>query len=308
MYCYSIFGKLVSSDLKLRIAYEIDSCLNPEVFIRENKELPFFSQLDNGTKENQDGMIAWKKQADNDVYYYIKEYGVFKISKGSMIEYNLLDDFESIDFVELFILNTCFPHIITQCGQFAMHGSAVKCEDKCIIVSGESGSGKSTLSEVILKKYGKYLSDDVVLIKEDDNAILAMPSFPCRKLCSDAAEKFGYDTGKIIPIKENDRDKVALIDDDEYYPNSLPLDAIVVIRPDDVDKVTIKKIEGAGCLKYIINNLYEIESYGNKKIPPTAMMLIMKMAQKINVYELVRPNGKMTVEEQVELLERELLL
>lgn len=294
---------MVQSDIELRIAYKCDFGGDADVIIRENSKLEFVNELDDREKESQ---IAWKLNSSDQVLYYLKDYGVFKISDGSTIEYHLTEKQDNSDFVELFLLNTCFPHIITQNNQFAMHGSAVKLGKLCIIVSGDSGSGKSTLSEVIIKKYGKFLSDDVVLIEDYMDKIYALPSFPCRKLCSDAAEKFGYLRSNVIPIEENDRDKVAVIASSEYSSKMKPLDAIVVLKLADVKQVEVRRITGGEILKYIIENLYEISSYGDKNIPVAVTAKIMKMAQTVPVYELSRPNGKMTVEEQMELLEKTL--
>lgn len=303
MYYYYIYNKIVSSDLKISFAHENEMNKLVEVEIIENKNLCFMDELN---QNNIDHSVAWKALGENLVTYYMKDYGVFKISNGNLIEYHLYDEVPRRDFVEIFILNTCFPHILVQCNQFAMHGSAIKIGNSSIIVSGASGSGKSTLSEVLIKKYGQFLSDDVVLIEQKDDKIYALPSFPYRKLCADAAEHFGYDKEKTIPIEENDRNKVVVVAEDDYCSTEMPLGAIVVIKPDDIEEVSIRRIVGAESLKYIIDNLYQIASYGDRNIPAPVTAKIMKMAQTVPVYELLRPNGKMTVEEQMELLEKTL--
>lgn len=303
MYYYSIYNKIVESDLKFRLNYEIREKKEIEVEIRENKDLGFIEELDNNNSEQK---IAWKCFSTDSVTYYMKDYGIFRVSNGNLIEYHLDEAIPNRDFVEIFILNTCFPHILVQCDQFAMHGSAIRMGNSSIIVSGASGSGKSTLSEVLIKKYGQFLSDDVVLIEQKDDKIYALPSFPYRKLCADAAEHFGYDKEKTIPIEENDRNKVVVVAEDDYCSTEMPLKAIVVIKPDDIEEVSIRRIVGAESLKYIIDNLYQIASYGDRNIPAPVTAKIMKMAQTVPVYELSRPNGKMTVEEQMELLEKTL--
>ena len=303
MYYYRIYNKIVSSDFKLRVVEE--KCPNEsiDVEIINNNELSFWDELEN---HKSDKKIAWKTQSKDYVIYYMKDYGIFKISNGNLIEYRLYDKIPNEDFVSIFILNTCFPHILVQCNQFAMHGSAIRMGNSSIIVSGASGSGKSTLSEVLIKKYGQYLSDDVVLIEQMNDRIYALPSFPYRKLCADAAELFGYDKEKTIPIEENDRNKVVVVAENDYCSKEMPLGAIVVIKPDDIEKVSIRKISGAETLKYIIDNLYQIASYGDRNIPASVTAKIMKMAQTVPVYELSRPNGRMTVEEQMEVLEKTL--
>lgn len=303
MFYYQIHGKNVASDYSFRISCEEISDAEVDIVVRENRELEFITYLDNCKDSDK---YAWKSQCSDGVLYYMKDYGIFKISNGNLIEYHLYDEIPNRDFVEIFILNTCFPHILVQCNQFAMHGSAIKIGNFSIIVSGVSGSGKSTLSEVLIEKYGKFLSDDVVLIEQKDDKIYALPSFPCRKLCADAAELFGYDKEKTIPIEENDRNKVVVIAEDDYCSTEMPLGAIVVIRPDDIEEVSIRRIVGAESLKYIIDNLYQIASYGDRNIPAPVTAKIMKMAQTVPVYELSRPNGKMTVNEQMKLLENTL--
>ena len=303
MFYYQIYKKNVVSDYRFRVLCEEIADAKIDVVVRENRDLEFISDLDD-CKDSE--KYAWKSQRSDSVLYYMKDYGTFKISNGNLIEYHLYDEIPNRDFVEIFILNTCFPHILVQCNQFAMHGSSIKMGNSSIIVSGASGSGKSTLSEVLIKKYGQFLSDDVVLIEQKDDKIYALPSFPYRKLCADAAEHFGYDKEKTIPIEENDRNKVVVVAEDDYCSTEMPLGAIVVIKPDDIEEVSIRRIVGAESLKYIIDNLYQIASYGDRNIPASVTAKIMKMAQTVPVYELSRPNGRMTVEEQMEVLEKTL--
>lgn len=303
MFFYTIYNKRVKSDYKLMVREDLNTDDNYDVIIMCNNDLPFIDDLDD---QRPNEKIAWRTQTDEYVIYYMKSYGVFKISGGNKIEYHLKDNVPREDFVDIFILNSCFPHILVQCNQFAMHGSAIKLGNSSVIVSGASGSGKSTLSEVLIKKYGQFLSDDVVLIEDIDDKIYALPSFPYRKFCEDAAEMFGYDKSQIIPIEENDRNKVVVVAGDDYCDKAIPLGAIVVIRPDDIEEVQIRRIMGAQTLKFIIDNLYQIASYGDKNIPAPVTAKIMKMAQTVPVYELCRPNGKMTVDEQMKLLENTL--
>ena len=303
MFYYQIYRKNVASDYRFRVLCEEKTDANIDVVVRENKDLEFISDLDD-CKDSE--KYAWKSQRLDGVLYYMKDYGTFKISNGNLIEYHLYDEIPRRDFVEIFVLNTCFPHILVQCNQFAMHGSAIKIGNSSIIISGASGSGKSTLSEVLIKKYSQFLSDDVVLIEDIENQIYALPSFLYIKLSADAAEHFGYDKEKTIPIEENDRNKVVVVAEDDYCSTEMPLGAIVVIKPDDIEEVSIRRIIGAESLKYIIDNLYQIASYGDRNIPAPVTAKIMKMAQTVPVYELSRPNGKMTVNEQMKLLENTL--
>jgi len=66
--------------------------------------------------------------------------------------------------VELFLMGPVLGALFHQRGILPIHGSAIKINNFCIIISGVSGVGKSTLAAAFLKKKYKILADDISII------------------------------------------------------------------------------------------------------------------------------------------------
>jgi len=56
-----------------------------------------------------------------------------------------------------------------------MHAGAVAKNDAVAILAAPSGSGKSTLTAYLVTRGLEYLSDDIVPLRADDNAIVPFP-------------------------------------------------------------------------------------------------------------------------------------
>lgn len=73
-------------------------------------------------------------------------------------------------------LRQAFPHVITHLllaqDAYVVHGGAVACDDVTLLALGYSGAGKSTLALAALEHGWRVLSDDLVVLRRDDEGIV----------------------------------------------------------------------------------------------------------------------------------------
>lgn len=300
MYKYIILGKKIISDFRFQCAFEGDFEIE-DITICQGVDAEVHNSLAEHELEDRH---ALRYLASDFARFHYKNNGTFEIVEGKEIRYQLVDGFDE-SFVEQIFLCLCLPLLLTQLDEFAIHGSALNINDKAIIVSGRSGAGKSTLANAIVEKYNSYLSDDIVPICFENDEVYAVPSFPCRKLCFDAAEAFRIEDidVEIIDISDVEGAKKGILDRKRYFADINILNAIFVINPSDVSRVTINEVTGAEALKLIVDNLFRISDYSAKGITPVVMQNIMKIAQKVKVYEIYRPLEGLTVDEQLKAIE-----
>lgn len=58
-------------------------------------------------------------------------------------------------------------------GIYSLHAAALEAEGSGVLATGDSGSGKTTLALSLLARGWKYVSDDAVLLRQDDGLITA---------------------------------------------------------------------------------------------------------------------------------------
>lgn len=84
----------------------------------------------------------------------------------------------SIDDAATYLLGPVFGLLLRLRGVVCLHASAVVMEGQAIAFVGTAGAGKSTTAAALAQLGWKILADDIVALREEDQAVLALPSFP----------------------------------------------------------------------------------------------------------------------------------
>ena len=102
-----------------------------------------------------------------------------------------------------------------------LHATVVTFDGRALALTGDCGRGKSTLAAALLKRGGKLLVDDMLVLKSNGKDLLAMPGPPRLKLLPDSAKRVGMSSRnalqmnplvekKIFPIRKAEADPVPL--------------------------------------------------------------------------------------------------
>ena len=306
MFYYVIYGITVTSDIEIEGAYKIEQADKIEVQIRQEQFDESYMELSE-LEQNNEQVGVLRHYEDNWACLRFKKHGLFMIENGNTIKYQLFDWHES-HFVSQIFLCFCMSVLLMQRKAMLIHGSAILYKGKTLIISGDSGAGKSSLTNEIMSRGYLQMSDDIVAIGQDDKGMIAYPSFPVRKLCADFVEKYNMDKAELIPMLDADREKYGLVLKDEYYNHEAPLGAMVIIKVGDVDEPALEEITGSAKLKYLTENFFRQDVYEQVQLKPEEMMRAIKVAGAMPIYVLKRPKNKMTVKQQADLVEKNIVL
>ena len=86
------------------------------------------------------------------------------------------------------LLDQVLPLVLSSRGQLVLHGSAVLTPEGTIAFVGNSGSGKSTLASSLSEDGMEVLTDDCLLLEEEEGCLTAIPSYPGVRLWPDVAD------------------------------------------------------------------------------------------------------------------------
>lgn len=241
------------------------------------------------------------KISEREFYLHIKGTARFYVTDGWRIVVQPEGRGDSEE-IKVFLLGSCLGVLLYQRNIVAIHGGAAVIDGQGIIITGHTGAGKSTLISALREKGHKFLADDVCALSGDVNSnIMIHPAYPQVKLCRDAMERMGYNTDN-HQIADPYRDKYIVPLYRYFLRQKTVLKGIYEIRETDGKKTEITEILGAEKIKLVLRNIYRIEIFRHLRIPSSYFKKCLEIACCVPVYSISRPEGKVTVDEQISLI------
>ncbi|MDM0617975.1 hypothetical protein [Clostridium perfringens] len=296
---YKVYGLIVESDIEIPELLSIDKNEN-KVDIKIKKDIIPKDVIEKIPS------YSWFKYDVDSMVFTVKNIGSFYIYDGKNI---IVQPSENADNqgIKTFILGTSFGMILLQRNKVAIHGGAILIGENAIILTGQSGAGKSTLTNAFRQYKYPFMADDVSSTIELQDVIFIEPAYPQQKICRDAMEKMGYriDDFKLI---DEDREKYVIPTHESFVKEKRKLKAIFEIEPYDGEEVKIEEVSGGEKMKTILRNIYRIEIIAPHGIPPAYFKKVINIAKNTLVFRIKRPKNQFSVDRQIELIERELML
>lgn len=291
-YYYKIYGLSVESEIEIPELILNDEVRNIDVKILRNKISDYIKkEIVNGKTRGGSKDLIW---------FYKENAGIFCIKNGTEIIVEDVD--KSIDINKKFyLIEISFSFLMMQRNMVVLHGSSTVIGDKSIVAVGKCGAGKSTLVNELIKRKYKFLADDVVAISISDNIIKSQPSYPQRRLCKDIIIRSGYDINNCIRVNKK-KDKYAIINKEDFVKDGTCIGSIIEIEEHSGDSVILEKITGNEKIKLLLDNIYNAK-YMEISLNDEYLTYLLKISSNVPFYKIKRPKGKITVDEQIRIIE-----
>ncbi|PJA32247.1 MAG: hypothetical protein CO187_04970 [Zetaproteobacteria bacterium CG_4_9_14_3_um_filter_53_7] len=203
--------------------------------------------------------------------------------------------------IRLYLLGSCIGTILHQRKTLVMHGNAVRFGDQCVIFAGHSGAGKSTLAAAFHKRGHEILADDVCAIDAEGRVA---PGLPQLKLWQDAARKLEIDTGELERIRLQVEKYTFPLS--ESVSEHLPVAAIYILSSHNRDEFEIQQIKGMQKFNPLKNNTYRMGILEGLGLKTEHLGLCSKLAGRIDLARIIRPNDGFKLQQLLELIEADL--
>ena len=161
--------------------------------------------------------------------------------------------------VRIFLLGSALALVIYQRGGLPLHANAVQIGGSAIAFMGASGSGKSTLAAVFADRRYPLLSDDVCVVRlDEDDRPWASPGIPRLRLWHDALRNSGRDA------RDFER-SFSTADDYEKFDVPLPVDrlaetptplSVLYLLSGQAAGLEIERLQGQSAMQAIVANSY----------------------------------------------------
>lgn len=296
---YYVYGLNIKSEIEIEEFVKLENINNEDVVY-----ISYGKMSDEIKEEIKQGKRI--TLSDNKIWFHINDIATYCVTDGNKIEVELCDNAD-MKLMKIYVMCSCLGFIMIQKKMVAIHGGVIEMDDKAVIFTGDRGAGKSTLTTALRERGYKFISDDVAGVKID-KVPYVMPGFPYQKLCESAMDKFGYDKERYTSFMSDKEVKYVVPALDEFVYEGRELVTIVKLTVGDVEEVTIEELRGSEKLNNIIENIYRGEYIKHLgKMDPIYFKQCIDIAKNIRFFKITRPANKFTVDNQIQLIERELI-
>jgi len=142
-----------------------------------------------------------------------------------------------------------------------LHATTVVIGGEAVAFLGDCGYGKSSLGAAFLQAGHRLLSDDLLVVKEQDDRFVVYPGPPRIKLFPDIARNLLGERATVTRMNNQTPKLVIPLDENEAVPpeGALPLKAIYVLKPPASTRgprITIRLLSGRRAFVELITNTF----------------------------------------------------
>lgn len=278
-----------------------------------------FDELSQATVSAPDRQVAIKwgvtpsclAQARTSKGLYQATEDAFLLSVPSVARYHVTADAITVtpapaagdDAVRLFLFGAAVGALLHLNGILALHGSAVRLRGGgAAIFGGASTAGKSTLAAALGQRGYPALSDDIAAVHIDAAGQAWLhPGLARSKLWADALIYLNLSAQAGERVRSG-LDKYALATEAWQKPERLT--HVCEIDPCELGQVLLEPVRGLEKVQLLDRQTYRrryVDAIGTRA---AHMARLGQLAPTVQSHRIVRPRGRSTIAEIIELLER----
>jgi hypothetical protein len=301
---YRLYGLLVRTDWPLNCPTEEDCPAGPTNLKLVKASAAYFSYAESRLRPDTAGV--WCRNAhlpDGSIYLCWPGLFQFLISpNGRHIAGHRMGDIPWEAF-QTYLLGQVLSYALIKQGIEPFHCTALVTEGRAVGLLGDCGYGKSTLAAACLQAGFSLLTDDLLVLKEEDRRFLAYPSFPRIKLFPEMARALLGDSINGVPMNPFTPKLIIPLSPDRSCQKAVSLEAFFVLRPPRakhaVDSISIRTLRSRGALLALMKNTFNARVTEPERLK-RLLALSAKLAASIPIKSLSYPRDLDRLPEVVE--------
>jgi hypothetical protein len=173
--------------------------------------------------------------APEEIRVFWPQVGSFLIKGGTDIVINPSPGLDE-RILRLFILGPILAILLRQRGHLLLHASAVAVADKAVLFLGGSGRGKSTMAAALHARGYDLVTDDVAVLRVEENCQIVFPGPPQLKLWPEVLVSLGDDPGNLPRLNPRleKRTRLAAL---KFSSSPLPVKRIYVLNEGNASEI-----------------------------------------------------------------------
>jgi len=257
---YHLYGLYLRSQWHLPCPDLKESGL-PEVRLLEGSS-SLFSETYLKTKGNGNKQAFFHYAHLQDGSTYIRWSGLFEfliLDNGRSILGRQLNNTGAEAFNN-YLLGQVLSFAMIKQGIEPLHSTVVRIDDGAVGFVGDCGYGKSSLGASFLQAGYLLLTDDLLILKENNGCFAAYPGFPRIKLFPKIAKKLIGEKVKGFPMNNLTSKLILPLDRHQFTRTRVPLRSIYVLTPPAAGlrskKVTIRRLSQRRAFLSLLRNTF----------------------------------------------------
>lgn len=259
-YIYYLYGLYIRSQWPLACPEQTRSGL-PEIKLLEGSSSLFLeTYLRTKGEANTKAFFHYTHLQDGSTY--IRWPGLFEFlisDNGGSILGRQLNNTDTEAFVN-YLLGQVLSFAMIKQGIEPLHSTVVRVDDGAVGFIGDCGYGKSSLGASFLKAGFPLLTDDLLILKENNGCFAAYPGFPRIKLFPEIAKKLIGENVEGFPMNNLTSKLILALDRHQFAQTPVPLRAIYVLTPPAgrlrSEKVTIRRPSQRRAFLSVLRNTF----------------------------------------------------
>jgi len=167
------------------------------------------------------------------------------------------------------LLNQVIPNVLSHLGKLVLHASACATPQGVIAFMGMTGMGKSTLAASFGLQGFTVLTDDCLLVEEQNGVIMTAPSYPGLRLWPETVTALFEQEPMLQPLAHY-TDKKRLLFEQDHVDGPLSLRAIYILtEPEDmrhIARVTITPVAASEALLETVKHTFQLDVTDREKL------------------------------------------
>jgi hypothetical protein len=230
--------------------------------------------------------------------YYVKD--------GASITIELKENAD-LPSVRLFILTNAMAAVLHQRNKVALHAGAIQTKKGLVVICGESGAGKSTTISALQQKGYKIFVDDVLVLEKDKDNVVGVAAYPTLKLWDDTIEKLALG---VMPEEQKLRESVnkyRVSFHEDFTTKTILVYKLFYLRKEEVNtSIEVTKRDGLEAFKILYSQLYRTSMINNNQSQAILFERLNQLINQTGLFEVVRPTNGNSIEEIVQIIEKEI--
>jgi hypothetical protein len=197
-----------------------------------------------------------------------------------------------LETVRYLLLNQVIPVVLSHLGKVVLHASACATPQGAIAFIGSTGAGKSTLAASFGLQGFSVLTDDCLLIEEQDGVMMGVPSYPGLRLWPDTISALYPHKPILHPLAHYTQKKRLLVKPPSHHTHIL-LRGIYVLTPqkdvEGINDVTITPLAQREALIEIIKHTFQLDVTDRERLGQ-GFRQHERVAQSVPFFRLTFPH------------------
>ncbi len=284
-YLYWGFGLIISSEIEFPelLPYKFRS--SPDITIRIGK-VP--EQINGNTFT---GTSLSYTINEHELLFEGIDVAHYYTTNGKLIIISPKQPVEDWRGVRLHVLASVMASVLQQKKRLPFHASALAHKNSLILIGGDSGAGKSTSVAGLMKRGYTIFSDDVIVLKNTGDRVLAQASYPMIKLWDDTMTKMNHTlfSDRSFRIRQ-EIEKFGVFFHESFNTNEYSASKILILKKGDVSQPSIEKLSGTEAFKEVYKQIYRpMLMVGNDQLT-NAFSIIASLTNHCKVFRITRPS------------------